>query len=333
VSELSVIVATYNRLPMLRRLLTQLDTQTLDPKRFEVVVVDDGSRDDVPQALRQDAHRYRLVPLRQQNAGPAAARHRAIESATGRVLVIIDDDMQVEPTFLTEHLAMHPSGARRAVLGRLAPDAQIQDMPYFERWYAAGHQQRADRARAGKLSLDGYAFYTGNVSLLRDDYRQVGGFDFTLRIGEDTDLGLRLEKAGVELSYSERAVAFHGSDHTSEEKWLQKARAYGVNFHKIGRKHFDMPHANALRYLFEMNPLARPLVVSSLLAPDASKLLSDAGLTVTRKLWEHGLDAVARPATSLLYTMEFMRGVRSQTGSLSATTRAILQHWFERVRP
>ena len=332
-TELSVIVATYNRVKLLERLLTQLEVQTLDPKKFEVVVVDDGGKENAQEALEDFKTSYRLVPLRQPNAGPAAARHRAIENATGRVLVIVDDDMQVQPTFLEEHLKMHPIGARRAVLGRLAPDSHISEMPYFEKWYAAGHQRTAERAREGALKLDGYSFYTGNVSLLRADYLGVGGFDFTLRIGEDTDLGLRLEKSGVELAYTEHAVAFHGSDHTSEEKWLQKARAYGVNFHRIGKKHFDVPHAQPLRYLFELNPLARPLVATTLLAPDATKHISDAALTVTRKLWEHGLTRVAQPLTSVLYTMEFMRGVRSQTGSMPDTARAIWQHWLDRIRP
>jgi GT2 family glycosyltransferase len=332
VIDLSVIVATYNRVELLERLLQQLEVQTLDPNRFEAVVVDDGGSDNAPEALKDLRSGFRLLALRQANAGPAAARHHAIQRASGRVLVIVDDDMQVQPTFLDEHLKMHPMGARRAVLGRLAPDSHIGDMPFFERWYANGHQRTADRAKSGRLKLDGYGFYTGNVSLLRDDYLSVGGFDFSLRIGEDTDLGLRLEKSGVELCYSPEAVAFHGSDHVSEEKWLAKARAYGVNFHKIGRKHFDLPHANALRYLFELNPLARPLVAGSLLAPEATRPLSDAALQVTRKLWERGLDALAQPATSVLYTMELMRGVRTQTGSLFETARAIFDYWLERMR-
>jgi hypothetical protein len=60
--------------------------------------------------------------------------------------------------------------------------------------------------------------------------------------------------------------------------------------------------------------------------------LSQAARFATRKLWELNLDSVAQPATSLLYTMEFMRGVRTQTGSLSDTARAIFDHWLERLR-
>src|SRR4051794_4826737 len=128
--EISVIIATYNRTALLERLLMQLDAQTLDPKSFEVVAVDDGSKESVPQALQGARHRYHLVALRQANAGPAAARHRAIENALGRVLVIVDDDMQVKPDYLEQHLKMHPVGTRRAVLGRLAPDDAISEMPY-----------------------------------------------------------------------------------------------------------------------------------------------------------------------------------------------------------
>jgi GT2 family glycosyltransferase len=330
--ELSVIIATYNRTALLERLLMQLDAQTLDAQSFEVVVVDDGSKESVPQALQGARHRYHLVALRQQNAGPAAARSRAIENALGRVLVIVDDDMQVKPDFLEQHLKMHPVGSRRAALGRLAPDDAIKEMPYFERWYAMGHERTAERSRSGKLSLDGFSFYTGNVSLRRDDYNAVGGFDLSLRIGEDTDLGLRLEKAGVELGFSEQAVAYHGSDHVSEEAWLKKARAYGVTFHKIGQKHFDVPHASALRYLFEMNLIARPFVAWSLFLPKATEPVSAVAIEAARLLWKAGLESLAQPATSVVYTMEYMRGVRSQTGSLTDTARAVFKHWRDRRR-
>ncbi len=328
--RVSVVVATYNRLELLKRLLSQLDAQDLGPAQFEVVVVDDGSRDDMPAALKDATYRFSLVALRQTNAGPAAARHRAIEAARGRVLVIVDDDMQVEPHFLNAHLAMHPVGSRRAALGRLAPDAAISQMPYFERWYARGHEKRASASKNGTLKLDGLSFYTGNVSLERADYLAIGGFDLSLRIAEDTDLGLRLEKSGVELCYCVDAVAFHGSDHVSEEAWLKKARAYGVNFHRVGVKHSDVPHANGLRLLFEMNPLARPFVASSLLLPNATQALSAAGVTATRLLWKAGLTSIAQPATSVVYTMEYMRGVRSQTGSLTDTARALFRYWRER---
>src|SRR5690242_3284266 len=94
----SVVIATYNRHELLRRLLAQLDDQTLDPSHYEVVVVDDGSNDDVRAALGEYRPRYALRLERQPNAGASAARQRAVELATGAVVVVVDDDMQVKAT-------------------------------------------------------------------------------------------------------------------------------------------------------------------------------------------------------------------------------------------
>ena len=60
---------------------------------------------------------------------------------------------------------------------------------------------------------------------------------------------------------------------------------------------------------------ARPFIAGSLLAPEVTAPLSAAGLKAARLLWDAGLHQVAHPATSVLYTMESMRGVRSPVTS------------------
>src|SRR4051812_8689704 len=106
--DMSVVVATFNRGPLLHRLLRQLGEQTLASGRYEVVVVDDGSHEPVtPIAVS-----YALRIERQANSGPAMARDRGARLAQGRVLVLIDDDMQVPKTFLEAHWQAHATRPR-----------------------------------------------------------------------------------------------------------------------------------------------------------------------------------------------------------------------------
>ena len=58
--ELSVVTPTYNRKESLRRTLAALERQTVDPKRFEVVVIDDGSKDGTPEAFRDAKYPFSL---------------------------------------------------------------------------------------------------------------------------------------------------------------------------------------------------------------------------------------------------------------------------------
>ena len=324
--ERSVVVATFNRGPLLERLLGQLCAQSLEPARYEVIVVDDGST--VPAASFVDRARYAcaVLVLRQPNAGAAAARHRGILAARGELLVLIDDDMQVPKGYLAAHLAAHPPGSRRAVLGRIKADPAIAGMPLFERWYAHRLHGLAARLAAGSLRLDGSCLYTGNVSLGRRDYLAAGGFDAELARSEDAELGLRLEDSGVELGFAPEAYSLHGSDHTDEDGWLRRAFLYGVFDSRIGAKHPARASADPWRYLFKISAPARPLLAAAALAPGASRPISRAVLSVGHLVDRLGLARAAYASSAVAYSMEYFRGVRAEAGSVTATVDALARH-------
>ena len=81
--RVSLVVATFNRRPLLERLLQQLQGQTLPHAQFEVVVVDDGSEESVAPGLDKLEVSYALRVLRQKNSGVARARHNGVLQARG----------------------------------------------------------------------------------------------------------------------------------------------------------------------------------------------------------------------------------------------------------
>ena len=175
--RMSVVLATYNRLHLLKRLLDGLAKQTLSPSEFEVIVVDDGSA--VPVRPQLDASRYpfRLTVAEQLNAGPSAARHRGVLHARGEILVSLDDDMELPPRFLEAHLAHHASGRPTAVFGRYVSDPGIGKKPIFERYHGLKWDQLSSANARGKLRVDGTLLATGNASMRREDYLRVGGLE------------------------------------------------------------------------------------------------------------------------------------------------------------
>src|SRR4051812_24170361 len=122
--KISVVIATYDRTPLLLRLLAALARQTLSASAFEVVVVDDGSPDPVKPQLETLEVPYSLRVIAQANAGPAAARHRGIEAAHSDIIVIVDDDMHLPETFLAAHAARHEAGFT-VVLGHIRPAPEL----------------------------------------------------------------------------------------------------------------------------------------------------------------------------------------------------------------
>ena len=312
--RLSVVIATYNRPQLLQRLLAQLEQQTF--RDFEVIVVDDGSK---PEAAVEGA---KARVLRQANAGPAAARHAGVLAASGEIVVILDDDMQVGPDFLAAHERGH-GGAHSVVLGRIRADPDLARMPLFERWHAYLLDVKAEKIRAGKLKARGDLLFTGNASFDRADYLAVGGFDPSLAQSEDIELGMRLEKAGATFHFSEDAWTLHGSDHTSLRRWRDRARRYGACDLRIGRKHPDLPTSSPWRLLFELNPITRALVAVSIASPVIAGFLATLAIRAAMAFDWLGLERVAFAGTSLAYSMEYFRGVRYETGSIAGAIREL----------
>jgi serine acetyltransferase/GT2 family glycosyltransferase len=316
----SVVIATFNRHDLLKRLLEQLDDQTIDASHYEVIAVDDGSKEDTREKLAGLKTRYSLRIERQANAGAAVARQRGIELASGKVIVVVDDDMQVKPTFLEKHLEKHTSDAS-VVLGRLRPDAKLADMPLFERFYARVLAEKAEAFAAGESAVRGHDLYTGNVSFPRKLFLDAGGFDAQFRALEDEELGIRLEKAGAAFAFANEAESIHGSDWTSMKAWMARAYRDGVYQAKVSRKHPDHPESSPWRHLPNLNPVSRPFMALSLAAPAATSFLAGAAIRTAAAFDKVGLEPVAIAGATFVYGIQYYRGVRQETGGVGDVMR------------
>ena len=324
--RVSVVMATYNRLALLPRLLQQLSRQTVPATDYEVVVVDDGSKEPAEGPLRELARGlpYTLRVETQANAGAAAARHLGVLASRGEVVIITDDDMQVPENFVQRHLEQHPPGSRNVVLGRIDPDPDIADMPLFERWYAYLRERLAQRM--SQQGAHGWNLYTGNVSFRREDYLAVGGFDASLKQSEDIELGIRLEKAGCQMRFCNDSYVLHGSDHTSFEKWLARAHRYGIMDSQLAARHADVPQVDPWRMLFEMSVVARPLLATAVVLPGPTRPVTQALMSAAKVADRLGLEQVAYKSTSVVYTMEYLRGARAEAGSWREVARRIARY-------
>ena len=97
--EISVIIPVYNIQQHLRECLDSVLGQSYP--HLQVICVDDGSTDESPAILAQYAQKDpRVQVIRQQNAGPGAARNTGLEAATGEYVIFLDSDDWFEPDFL-----------------------------------------------------------------------------------------------------------------------------------------------------------------------------------------------------------------------------------------
>jgi glycosyltransferase involved in cell wall biosynthesis len=232
-SQITVVVASHKRPGALPTLLSSLRRQTLPPSGFEVAVVIDGIDESEPE-YREILERGRHdcpFPVRydfQQNAGQSVARDRAITSASTPWICVVDDDMDLLPEFLAAHLAALNSGtSKTVVIGRVVPEEGWDRQPLYEAVRTKHMQEWHDVLGQGLKAPWGHTLVTQNVSFSRQFYLDVGGFDEKLRLGEDSELGLRFEFAGGRFLFADKAAAIHRSRVGSYEAWLRRSREYG----------------------------------------------------------------------------------------------------------
>ena len=234
----SVIIPTYNRQTVLQECLDALARQTMRPDMFEVIVVDDGSTDEMEQFCRNFRPDYSFQYLRQLNAGAGAARRRGVQQARGEYLLLFNDDTIAAPDLLAEHWNAHRNrqDARQCVLGdfRFPAAAQQRALTRFLTQSSFFFPQVT--LRAGVYWEYTYVV-TCNLSVKRDAVLAAGSFDARFRVAEDSDLGLRLSRKGFCVRYVPEAQAIHQHLPFTIPDLLQRAAAYGANQLAFLRKH------------------------------------------------------------------------------------------------
>lgn len=228
--KISIIVPTLNRKDSLLRTVRALLAQDLCP--HEVIVVDNGSSDGTREALGGVASsRVKLVP--EPVRGPAAARNRGVQAATGEVFAFIDDDAVPASDWLAVMSAFFAS--EPAALGVGGPtEAEWESEPP---WYVR---------RSAKLRS-----YLGVLDLGPVRRPLSGFYDFL--IGTNCayrrslfDSGMRFAQFGVgrpgtseDIEFSRRAAAAGPVHYLPELRVVHRIAAYKYSPRYIASLVFD----------------------------------------------------------------------------------------------
>lgn len=270
---LSIVIPTYNRSGILQRTLTALASQEGLSAACEVIVVDDGSTDDTPEAVSVLAPALPM-PLRyvaQPNRGPGAARNSGLRLAAGDLVLFLDSDIAAAPELLAGHLTAHRAWPTRevAVLGRvvLAPDIPATPLNLnhlVHRWHGLSDGQE----------LPWHTFITCNISMKRSFLLDYGlFFDEQLRTPayDDTELGYRAWKRGLRIRYCAQAAGYH--NHSLDFAGaLRMNRNYGEALAVLHHKYPELRHELGEYVLFSwgnaprrvLHDLLRPLFLNRL---------------------------------------------------------------------
>jgi len=188
--DLTVIIPVRDSREHLAGCLQYLSESQATPA--EVIVVDDGSRDEPGEAARE--YGVRILKL-DGKRGPAAARNAGARAARCPILMFLDADVRVHPdTVGRAYEALAARDTIGAVFGAyddrpLAPGLVSQYRNLLHHFTHCSAQTRA------------WTFWAGCGVIRRNLFLQHGGFDERYRTPsvEDIELGMRLTSAGVEI--------------------------------------------------------------------------------------------------------------------------------------
>jgi GT2 family glycosyltransferase len=281
--DLSVVIPTYNRRASLTRTLDGLRNQTLPRERYEVIVVDDGSRDGTWELLAQSDG---IRAFRQsQNAGPAAARNVGVRNARGTWVLFLGDDTIPARDCLEVHLQAHGLTPleQLAILGGVEWWEGSPVTPLMRYLTTGGTVQHFSfHAIRDPENVPFGFFFTANLSIGREFLCRNGLFDeeFRYAYGEDTELAYRLTARGLRIAYRPDARVAH--DHpTTYAGATRRAQLAGRTEILVARKHPELVDLAFLSYPPKTRLAIRARRVWTTLLIDPFLRFAD------RRRWDH----------------------------------------------
>lgn len=242
---ISVVVCTRDRAEPLQRCLASL--QRLDYPEYEVIIVDNASRDDATaRVVAATPFRY----VREERPGLDWARNRGAAEAQHDIIAYIDDDAQADPGWLRGITAAFADPSVSAVTGLVRPaelDTPAQRL--FEQYGGMGkgltpRTFQRDALQPYELIASHACGVGANMAFRRSVFETLGGFDTALDVGTpacgggDLDMFHRVLAAGLTLRYEPTALVWH--QHRRDMEGLRRqiynnGRSYGVYLIKVWR--------------------------------------------------------------------------------------------------
>lgn len=235
--KISIIISFYNKIELLRKVLEALSLQT--EQDFEVVIADDGSREDVVAQLKalQTAYAFPIQHVWHEDKGwrKNMILNRAVVAARGEYLIFLDGDCLPERHFVAEHYAArsekHVVTGRRVLLTEKTT-ARLLGTPitrtsfglglFFQLLWETICGQKTQMEQMIRLPewmrrlflRERVRYILGcNFSLYKSTLLAANGFDERFAYpgyGEDIDLEFRLSRMGIPaVSRKCQLVQFH----------------------------------------------------------------------------------------------------------------------------
>ena len=202
--RVSVIIPVRNRPQDLARCLASLKRVIYPAGLMEIMVVDDASSD---QTLEVAQSFGAATIINKNRQGASRCRNLAAAQAKGDMLCFVDSDCTVQPDWLMELMRVMKDPVVTACGGLVDSSLAASALDRYERVMSS--LRMGDRPNDSRLSDAFFYLPSCNLCVRSDAFRELGGFNESMEVGEDVDLCWRIIDSNGIVEYRPAAVVYH----------------------------------------------------------------------------------------------------------------------------
>ena len=221
-ASISIIIPALNEERMVGRCLESLVKMVFTRDRFEVLVVDNGSRDKTLAIAESFQDRLNLRILQKANVRISALRNLGARAATGDILAFLDADCLAPEDWLDRIVELAPADGA-GVLGA------HYLLPHDSTWVGRTWHRYQEAPKSGEVSH----VPAGDLIMRREDFLKLGGFDETIQTNEDYELCERARKSGMDVRAFPRIGVVHLGTAQSLRVFFRKQAWHGTHVIKV----------------------------------------------------------------------------------------------------
>jgi len=228
----SIIVPVYNGEKVISECIESLLNQDYPKNKYEIIIVDNNSKDKTSEIIKKYPVRYLLEDKIQ---GPSAARNAGAREAKGEILAFFDSDQIADKSWLKNLLQGWEDKKFGAFGGKNIAFVSKNNL-------IGDYWNQEENSKQEVVSKDNpyLKIGTGNAAYRKDVFKKLEGFDNTFLSLEDFDICIRMQKQlHLAVKYNYDAVMYH-KERLTIKSLLKREFCYGIGSCLLGKKHMEV---------------------------------------------------------------------------------------------